>query len=253
MLFWGLLGAAVGSFLNVVADRLPAGGSLVAPPSHCPACGVRLGPAELVPVVSYVALRGRCRRCGTPIGSRTLAVEMGTGALFALAVWRQPPEDLNGWLSLALVSAYLAVLIVVTVTDLEHGLILNRVMVPALVLGGLGALLSGWPQGLYRVAGALLGAGIITLIILLVPGGMGWGDVRLAGFLGLVTGLSGILLTLLVAFVVGGVVAGAMLASGRRSRGDTIPLGPFLALGGAVVLLYADVLRQAFYALAAAL
>jgi leader peptidase (prepilin peptidase)/N-methyltransferase len=91
---------------------------------------------------------------------------------------------------------------------------------------------------------------VILLILLLVPGGMGWGDLRLAGFVGLVTGLPGVLFALFVAFVSGGVVAGALLASGRRRRGDTLPLGPFLALGGTVVLLYGDVLVRAFWALA---
>jgi len=251
--FWGVLGAAVGSFLNVVADRLPAGQSILSPPSHCPACGARLGPAELVPVVSYIALRGRCRRCGASIGWRTLAVEAGAGVLFALAAWRFPPADPQGWLALILTSAYLAILVVVTVTDLEHGLILNRVMAPALVAGGLGAVLAGWPGGLYRLAGGLLGAGVIALVVLLVPGGMGWGDVRLAGFVGLVTGVSGVLFALFIAFVSGGVVAGALLVSGRRRRGDAIPLGPFLALGGAAVLLYGDAMVQIFYALAAAI
>ncbi|HEY76333.1 MAG TPA: prepilin peptidase [Thermoflexia bacterium] len=249
-IFWGLMGAAVGSFLNVVADRLPTGGSLLSPPSHCPHCGTQLRPAELVPVVSYLALRGRCRSCGAPIGRRTLIVEAGTGLLFALAAHRLPPMSLRGWIELILVSMYLGVLVVVTVTDIEHGLILNRVMYPALGIGAVGAVLMGWPEGAYRLAGGAVGAGVILLILLLVPGGMGWGDLRLAGFVGLVTGLPGVLFALFVAFVSGGVVAGALLASGRRRRGDTLPLGPFLALGGTVVLLYGDVLVRAFWALA---
>ena len=251
VVFWGLVGAAVGSFLNVVADRLPTGGSLLSPPSHCPHCGTRLRPAELVPVVSYLALRGRCRSCGGPIGRRTLIVEAGTGLLFALAACRLPPVSLRGWLDLILLSIYLGVLVVTTVTDVEHGLILNRVMYPALGIGAVGAVLAGWPEGAYRLAGGAIGAGVILLILLLVPGGMGWGDLRLAGFVGLVTGLPGVLFALFVAFVVGGIVGSVLLASGRRRRGDTLPLGPFLALGGAVVLLYGDVLVRAFWALAA--
>lgn len=249
--FWGVLGTAVGSFLNVVADRLPEGRSVFRPPSSCPACGARLGPAELVPVISYLALRGRCRRCGTPIGWRTLWVEIGTGILFALAAWRSPPVDLQSWLGLALLSAYLSVLVAVTVTDIERGLILNRVMVPALVLAGLASLLDGWPGALMRLAAGLIGAGLIAGIILLVPGGMGWGDVRLAGFVGLVIGLPGTFFALFIAFVIGGLVAGVLLATGRRRRGDTLPLGPFLALGCGVVLLSGDALMQAFIALAA--
>lgn len=248
-LFWAVLGTAVGSFLNVVGDRLPEGGSLLSPPSCCEACGQRLTPAELVPVWSYLALRGRCRTCGAPIALRTLGVELATGLLFAVAAWRIAPVDLEGWRALLFASAYLAVLVVVTVTDLEHGLILNRVMVPAIGLGLVGSILAGWPALLHRLGGGLLGAGVIALIVVLVPGGMGWGDARLAGFIGLVTGLPGVLFALFIAFVSGGVVAGALMATGRRKRGETIPLGPFLALGGGAALLYGEEMLRAFHAL----
>lgn len=250
--FWAVLGTAVGSFLNVAADRLPGEASLLSPPSHCERCGRRLSPVELVPVWSYLALRGRCRTCGAPIGVRSLGVELSTGLLFALAASRSVPSNLREWVALLLTSAYLAVLVVVTVTDMEHGLILNRVIVPALGLGLIGALLTGgWPGLLSRLGGGLLGAGVIALIITLVPGGMGWGDARLAGFVGLVTGLPGVLFALFVAFVSGGVVAGVLLVSGHRRPGDTVPLGPFLALGGGAVLLYGEEILRAFHALAA--
>lgn len=250
IVFWGLLGSAVGSFLNVVADRLPAGGSLLQPPSHCEACGRRLTALELLPVLSYLALGGRCRACGARIGLRTLLVELGSGALFALAAWRIVPADWRGWATLLLSSAYLAVLIAITATDLEHGLILDRVTFPAIGLALVGALLAGWPGLPYRLGGGLLGAGIFALIIALVPHGMGWGDAKLAGFVGLITGLPGVLFALFVAFVSGGLVAGVLLATGRRKRGDTLPLGPFLALGGAAVLLYGQEMVRAFHALA---
>ncbi|MBU0705287.1 MAG: prepilin peptidase [Chloroflexi bacterium] len=253
VLFWAVLGTAVGSFLNVVADRLPQGGSFLSPPSHCKACGRRLAPVEMVPVFSYLALRGRCRTCGAPIGMRTLVVELGTGLLFALAAWRAVPAALGEWAMLLLTIAYLVVLVVVTVTDLEHGLILNRVIVPAIGLGLVGTVLTGWPGLLSYLGGGLLGAGAIALIITLVPGGMGWGDVRLAGFIGLVTGLPGVLFALFIGFVSGGIVAGALLASGRRRPGDTVPLGPFLALGGGAVLLYGEEMLRSFHALSALL
>lgn len=249
-IFWGLLGAAVGSFLNVVADRLPEGGSLWRPPSHCQACGRRLTALELLPVLSYLALGGRCRTCKTPVGARVLAVELGTGLLFALAARKIAPTTLNAWSALLLASIYLAVLVAVTVTDLEHGLILDRVTFPAFGLGLLGALVAGWPGFLYRLGGGLLGTGIIALIIALVPHGMGWGDAKLAGFVGLITGLPGVLFALFTAFVSGGLVAGVLLALGRRKRRDTIPLGPFLALGGAAALLYGREMAVAFQALA---
>jgi leader peptidase (prepilin peptidase)/N-methyltransferase len=251
--FGAALGAAVGSFLNVVADRVPDQDSLLSPPSHCNGCGRQLAAAELVPVASYLALRGRCRACGAPIGWRVLWVEAGTGLLFALAVWRFPPPDARGWAGLLLTWACLAMLVVVTVTDLERGLILNRVMVPAIGLGLLVALSAGWPGLLLHLAAGVLGAGVIALIIALVPGGMGWGDARLAGFIGLATGLPGLLFALFTGFVSGGLLGGALLASRRLHRGDTVPLGPFLAFGGAITLLFGAEMLRVFYTLSAAL
>ncbi len=250
IVFWGFLGSAVGSFLNVVADRLPEGGSLLHPPSHCEACGRRLTAPELLPVLSYLALRGRCRTCKAPVGARVLAVELGTGLLFALAACKIAPATPSAWIALLLASTYLAVLVAVTVTDLEHGLILDRVTFPAIGLGLLGALLAGGPGLLYRLGGGLLGAGVIVLVIVLVPHGMGWGDAKLAGFVGLVTGLPGVLFALFVAFISGGLVAGVLLALGHRKRRDTIPLGPFLALGGGAALLFGNEMLRAFQALA---
>jgi leader peptidase (prepilin peptidase)/N-methyltransferase len=149
-----------------------------------------------------------------------------------------------------LASIYLAVLVVVTVIDLEHGLIPDLVVFPAIGVGLIGALLAGWPGLLSHLGGGLLGTGVIVLILILVPGGMGGGDVRLAGFIGLATGLVGLLFALFLGFVSGGIVAGALLASGRYQRGDTIPLGPFLAFGGGAVLLYSQEMLRTFYLLA---
>jgi leader peptidase (prepilin peptidase)/N-methyltransferase len=110
---------------------------------------------------------------------------------------------------------------------------------------------AGRPGLVAHMLGGLLGAAVIALIIWVVPGGMGWGDAKLAGFVGLVTGLPGVLFGLFIAFVLGGIIAGALMATGLRKRGETIPLGPFLALGGAAALLFGVELLNAFYALAA--
>jgi len=250
---WSLLGAATGSFLNVVADRLPQHGSLLTPPSRCPTCGHALTRFELVPIASYIALRGRCRECGDRIGLRSVVVEAATAALFALAAlrWTGP-----GWAMMAelvLACFALSVLIVTTITDLEHGLILDKVSIPAILLAAGVALLRGWPTMLDYGLGGVLGAGLIAAIILLVPGGMGWGDAKLAGFIGLITGLAGLPFALFIGFVSGGLIAGLLLLSGRVGRRDTLPLGPFLAVGGAVTVLYLDRLQQGFYLLSAQL
>jgi leader peptidase (prepilin peptidase)/N-methyltransferase len=230
------MGLAVGSFLNVVADRLPRDESIVAPASHCGACGRRLPAFEMIPVLSYLALRGRCRACGAPIGARVLWVELVTGLLFGLAAWSTLFGDGRSLAHLFLLSAYLAVLVVVTVTDLEHGLILDAIIAPA-IAAALLSLALDWPAWPLRLLGGAIGAGAIALIIWLSQGGMGWGDAKLAGFIGLVLGWPGIGFALFLAFVSGGLVAGILLAAGRKQRGQTIALGPFLALGGAVLLL----------------
>ena len=250
---WSVLGAAIGSFLNVVADRLPESGSLSTPPSHCPSCGHALTPMELVPIASYVALRGRCRVCGDRIGPRVVVVEAATAALFALAAlrWTGPDRVIMGELVLA--GFALSVLIVTTITDLEHGLILDKVTIPAILLAAGAALLRGWPAMLRYGLGGVLGAGLIAAIILLVPGGMGWGDAKLAGFIGLMTGLAGLPFALFIGFVTGGLIAGLLLVSRRAGRRDTLPLGPFLAIGGAVTVLYLEQLQRGFYLLSARL
>lgn len=251
LILWTLLGLSVGSFLNVVADRLPENASLLHPPSRCSACGRQLSPLEMIPVLSYVALRGRCRTCGARIGLRTPLVEGVCGLLFALVAWQARTPTGVRWLPVLFHSVYVAVLLLVTITDLEHGLIFDRVTFPALALAGIHALLLGWSELGLRAAAGALGAGVIALIILLVPGGMGWGDAKLAGFIGLITGLPGLLFALFIGFVSGGLVGGVMLASGRARRGDTLPLGPFLAFGGVVTLLYEDALMRAFQILSA--
>ncbi|MBI5567727.1 MAG: prepilin peptidase, partial [Chloroflexi bacterium] len=235
--FWLLVGVSIGSFINVMADRLPEGRSITTPPSQCGACGRRLDALDLIPVISYLLLRGRCRTCGAAIGSRVFWVEVLTGAIFALVAARLAPTTAQDWLRLILISLYVTVLITVTVTDLEHQLILDVVIWPAIVIAVIDLLITDVAALPSHLLGGAIGAGLIALIIWLVPGGMGWGDAKLAGFIGLIVGLSGMPFALFVAFVSGGIVGGLLLASGRKQRGQTIALGPFLAIGGAFILL----------------
>ncbi len=245
-MYWGLIGAAVGSFLNAAADRLVKGTSLLFPASHCDACQHTLGPLDMIPVVSYLALRGRCRYCGARIGARSLWVELGTAFSFTLAALAFPPHDTPGLFHLTLLSALLCILILVTVTDLEHGLILDRVIWPGIALAGVAALTRGWATLPEFLLGGAAGAGLIWLIRRIVPEGMGEGDVKLTAFIGLSCGLRGLGFALFIGFVVGGLIAAVLLATGRKKRGDTLPLGPFLALGGAVALLYTPQLLALF-------
>ena len=253
------MGAAVGSFVNVVADRVPAGQSLVRPGSHCPACHTHLRAFDLVPVLSYVWLRARCRYCGAAIPRRLPLVEAGTGLLFALAL---ASYGLSA--AFAVAAVILGLLVAIAIIDLEHGLILHKVVVPASVAALLMAPLwplvgvereffpgtFDWPGPLASLASSLAGGGagfvFFLGILLLRPGGMGFGDVMLGGLLGLLLGLAGVVIAVWVASVAGGLVAVVLLVLRIRGRKSGIPFGPFLA-GGAMVALLAGPQIWAWY------
>lgn len=228
-----VLGAVIGSFLNVCIDRLPRGGSLVSPPSQCDACRRRLSALDLVPIVSYAALRGRCRTCRARIPARVLAIEIGTGALFVLIYLR------FGSTVQALLSAvFTAWLTVIAVIDLEQRRILNVLTYPGILAAiVVGLLLAGGPPwGV--ILGGLLSGGALLALALLSPRGMGMGDVKLAALLGFLLGYPVVLIGLFLAFVLGGLISLALLSAGRVSRKDTVAFGPYLALGGILAMLY---------------
>jgi leader peptidase (prepilin peptidase) / N-methyltransferase len=230
-----LLGAAVGSFLNVCIDRLPRGESLATPPSHCEGCGRRLQPLELIPIVSYLALRGRCRTCGAKIPLRVAAVELVSGLLYTL-IWLR-----FGWTIEAVLSfAFVSVLVVIAFIDYEHHRILNILTFPAIALALVAAVaLPGRPP-LFYLLGGLLGGGSLYLLALASPRAMGFGDVKLGALLGLILGYPIILVGLFLAFVIGGAVSLILLAAKRVERGKAVAFGPYLALGGTLALLYGE-------------
>ena len=241
-----VMGAFAGSFLNVVADRLPAGGSLVAPRSYCMACLQRIPIRDLAPVLSYAWLRGRCRRCGVRIPIRLVAIEAVSGALFALAYLK-----LGYGVAFGVFCACAALLLAVAVIDLEHRIIPNRLVVPASIV--LVLLAPFWPDfGIDRafvfeharlasfVNSLIAGVGGLSffwVVKLIYPQGMGAGDVKMAGMLGLMVGYPGIVLSIWAAAVLGGAVALVLLTLGGRGRKDAIPFGPFLSFGGIITLL----------------
>jgi leader peptidase (prepilin peptidase) / N-methyltransferase len=222
-------GLAVGSFLNVVAARLPLKRSIVSPGSACPSCETSIAWYDNIPLVSYAVLRGRCRHCGVSISWRYPAVEAATAALVACSALKFG----FSW-DFLVAAAFCAVLVAISATDLERRIIPNRIVLPAtVVLLAAQTILD--PSVEWIAAG--LGAGLFFLIAALAyPGGMGMGDVKLALLLGVVLGR-----TVPVALMIGmlsALVPSVVLIArhGRAGRKMTIPFGPFLALGGLVAL-----------------
>jgi leader peptidase (prepilin peptidase)/N-methyltransferase len=228
-----LFGAVVGSFLNVVAYRLPRNESLVTPASRCPGCGASIKPYDNVPVLGWVLLRGRCRSCRTPISSRYPIVEALTAGLAVSVVLTK-----HSAYSIVLGLVLVGILVPVALIDLDHRIIPNKITLPASVAAvAIGLILrpSAVPEQL--IAGAAAG-GFLLAFLLLYPRGMGMGDVKLAAVLGLFLGRE-VAVAILTAVLAGTLVGGFIMARSGVSEGrkTAVPFGPFLALGGVVALL----------------
>ena len=232
-----LFGLVVGSFLNVVIDRLPAGQSLAAPPSHCPACRKRLSAADLIPVLSYGLLGGKCRYCKAPIPARLPIVEAATAIVFGLLFLR---FGLSPGLFISLF--YFCLLLVIAVIDLDRQLILNWLVYPAAPIAvGLSLFaykLDMVPDIEHAAIGCAIGFVLFLLIALLSRGGMGLGDVKMAALMGIMLGYPNVLVAVFVAIIAGGLTAIALLATRKKGRKQAIPFGPFLAFGTMLALLW---------------
>lgn len=256
MLLWPvffLLGISVGSFLNVVADRVPAGKSLIRPPSHCFSCGHALEPRDLFPIVSYILLKGKCRYCGTAISPRSMLVELACGLLFVLAI------TVFGltWQTLITI-VFGSFFIILFVTDLEQGLLPHIIVYPgiaaALIFAALRPL-SGTTPGLLS---ALAGLGICLGVFLLICAVLrlfkrdviGWGDVATAGLVGASLGYPTALVALCMAVIAGGLTAAMLVVFKARKLNEPIQFGMFLSFGGMVSLFCGpdimDALQQIF-------
>jgi len=233
IIFSGLLGLIIGSFLNVCIDRLPANKSLIYPPSHCDTCQHPIQFLDNIPIVSYLWLRGKCRYCGAKIPQRILWVELSTGILFAFLFWRY---ELT-W-EFPLIAFYSCILLVLAFIDLQHKLILNVIVYPAAII----AFIVGFfiPDfDVYKgVLGGAIGFAILMLPALISRRGMGWGDVKMAGLIGLMTGYPRVIAGLFLGILSGGLIAITLLIFRKKSRKDAIPFGPFLALGAFIALIY---------------
>ena len=237
----GVLGLCVGSFLNVVIWRLPRRESLSRPPSHCPGCNAELRPWENVPVLSWLALRGRCRSCHMRISIRYPIVEAMTAALWTAAAVR-----IGAHWELVDFCFFFAVLVAISGIDLDHQIVPSRIVYPAagasiVLLGAASVLEHRDRAAVDALVGGLLGFGLLFLIHVIQPQGMGFGDVRLAGLIGLNVGWLGLArvgVALLGGFLLGALVGVGLMAAGRAGRRTRIPFGPFLAAGAVLAVLW---------------
>ncbi len=280
-IMFAMIGGVIGSFCNVLADRIPAGKSIWQPPSHCDGCGRRLTPMEMVPVFSYLVLRGRCRTCGQRVPKRVLWVELITAGLFALIWFQVGPQT---WLELGplmipveplATMAITTVLVALFITDMEQQLLPSSIIYTGLGLAVILALLryaAGgfrishygliavlWPQLVVehgwsfltldlisQPAGMIIGFALFWLIWRISRGGMGYGDVRLAALCGLVLGAPGIIAASMASFVLGGLAAVVVLVSRRGNMKTAIPFGPFLILTSFVWMVWGNELMKSY-------
>jgi leader peptidase (prepilin peptidase) / N-methyltransferase len=235
-------GMVTGSFVGMIADRVPRGRSILGPRSMCDSCATQIAAYDNVPVLSWLALRGHCRSCGSRIPLRYPLIELAVGAAFAATaiVLRDDPSKL------LLGLPFVAILAAITLTDLERRVIPNAILLVGAAVAVITVAATDPASLPERGLAALAAGGLLFAIVLAYPKGMGMGDVKLAAVMGLYLGVE-VAPALMVAVLCGGVVGiGFMLVRGSRARKLAIPFGPFLALGGVVGLLAGQELIDAY-------
>lgn len=224
-------GFIIGSFTNVLIYRLPRGESVIWPGSHCPSCQHKLRTADLVPVLSFLFLKGRCRYCRAPISPQYPLVEL----LSAVGYWLVYRYYGLSFESLA-ACVFVIILLCAAFADLQTGLIPDRLTYPGIIIG---LVLAWFTIGLKTaLLGSLSFAVFFFIIAIASKGGMGGGDIKLAGVIGAFLGWQGALVTFVLASLLGGLAAGYLLARGKADRKSAIRFGPYLALGAFITLIW---------------
>jgi leader peptidase (prepilin peptidase)/N-methyltransferase len=244
-----VFGLVVGSFLNVVIGRVPVGESVVRPRSRCPRCQTEIAGRDNVPVVSWLVLRGRCRHCHERISVVYPVVELGTAVLFVAAGVRFGA----GW-PLASCCVVFAGLLAISVVDLQRLIVPNKILYPTLfmaapLLVAAAAVHSDWTDLEHAAIGGVGGFLALLLVNVISPQGMGFGDVRLAGLIGMMLGWIGlgvVVLGLFLAFLLGSVVGLTLIATRVRGRKDALPFGPFLAVGALIAVLWGQTILDVY-------
>lgn len=226
-----VIGLAIGAILNQLADHLPQRKPVEWMP-RCPRCDAPRPPLAWSATIAYITLQFRCPACRASFPLRHVAVELAMAAATAWLWTQRGPSP-----TFLLHVAYAAIFLLVIVTDFEHRLILNSIILPAIVVGLAGSLLGGAPTPLSAAVGAAFGFGFFMVIALIRPGGMGAGDIKLAAFIGAIAGFPGVVAALCVGIFLAGFVSLALVAARLKTMKSTIAYGPYLAFGGALVAL----------------
>ena len=245
--FLAVLGACVGSFLNVVIYRVPKGMSIVRPASRCPQCRKALRPCQNVPLLSWIALRGKCHWCKAPIPVRYPLVEALTAVLFAVA-----GVTASGPLALALALAFVAAMIAITFIDLDHMIIPDSITIPGTILGVVAAFTGVLVDPLQAVLGIAVGAGGLWAVAVAYRAatgrdGLGGGDIKLLAMVGAFLGPSGAFLTIMIGSVAGTLFAAVFMLRSGSSRTAELPFGTFLAPGALLVLFLGGKIVTAYW------
>ena len=235
ILLFFIYGLVFGSFFNVVGLRVPKGESIVRPPSHCTICDRNLTARDLVPVFSYVFLKGKCRGCGTKIHWMYPVMELITGLLFALAY-----IELGFSLELIVAILFISLLVIITVSDIAYMLIPDKILlfflIPLIVARVFSPLSPWWDS----ILGAVVGFGVLFLVAVVSKGGMGGGDIKLFFVIGIVLGTMHSLLTLVLASLLGAVVGIITLRITKQGRKTPIPFGPSIAVAAVITYFYGE-------------
>jgi leader peptidase (prepilin peptidase)/N-methyltransferase len=235
IIFTALFGLAFGSFLNVCIYRLPSGESIVFGRSHCMACGKVIAERDLVPVFSYLVLRGRCRSCGKRISPRYPVIEALNAVLWVAAflVFGMKTETI-------VYMAFISGLIVISVIDIDTSLIPNGIVIYLLVVGVLSCFFGGGVPLYEKIIGIAAGGLPLLLIVIASRGGMGGGDVEFAAVAGLLLGWKLAIFALFAAFIIGGLAGAVLMLVARRSGKTHMPFAPFLSLGMLAALFFGN-------------
>ena len=245
----GVLGLLIGSFLNVVIWRVPRGESVVRPASHCPVCEQPIAPRDNIPVLSWVLLRGRCRSCSTSISARYPAVELATAAVFVLLTIRLGADAaLPAFLYLGAIGVALC-MIDIDVRRLPDQIVLPSYLVGVVLLGGAAAVTGSWGDLVRALIGMAVLYAFYFLLAFIYPAGMGFGDVKLAGVLGLYLawlGWSELVVGAFLGFLLGGVVGLVLMLTRRAGRKSQLPFGPYMLVGALLAILWGGALADLY-------